>query len=198
VAIVANRTLQRDSDEMKVFRIRADRNRHQMIGGAPGFVERHPPTHASAPLLNDWQRLGLTVQDPLKKRGEFLFFPLEFLVTSLAATASLTCCMQNDVQVLPVELEDAQEDYCLWNIVNFVEALDLHKTTFCPPPLRSIPRQWTFDPDRLTRPMLFREPRCPGIPLLVTGIGDPAKDFYSTYKTKRMQGLKFELLWKQA
>lgn len=41
------------------------------------------------------------------------------LLMSSATTASLNDCMQSDVQVLPVELEDANEDYCLWNIVNF-------------------------------------------------------------------------------
>lgn len=183
---------------MKVFRINADRGRYQMIDSVPGFVESHPPTHAGAPLLQNWQRLRMTVHVPSKKRGDFLFFPLELLVTSSSLTASFTQCIRNDVQTLPVELEEAQEDYCLWNIVNFVDALDVQQTTFNPPPLRSIPLRWAFQAERLTRPMLFREPRCPGIPLVVTGGSDPANDFFHVYHDRGLKGLKFELLWEDS
>jgi len=180
---------------MKVFRITADRKRYQMIGDAPGFVETHLPMRAEAPLLKNWQRLRMLVDRPWKKRGDFLFFPLEFLVTSSTLTASFMQCIRSDVQTLPIELEEAQEDYCLWNTVNFVDALDLQKTIFRPPPFSSIPKQWFFRADRLTRPMLFREPRCPSIPLVVTGEGDPASDFFHAYHDRGMKGLTFELLW---
>lgn len=169
-----------------------------MIDSVPGFVDSHPPTHAQAPLLENWQRLRMMVHDPVKKRGDFLFFPLEFLVTSAALTASFMQSVQSDVQTLPVELDEAQEDYCLWSIVNFVDALDVQKTTFNPPPLRSIPLRWAFHADRFARPMLFREPRCPGIPLVVTGGGDPANDFFHVYHDRGMKGLKFELLWEHS
>ena len=181
---------------MKVFRIRPDPGRYQMVGSAPRFTEEHVPTHAGAPALQNWRRLQMAVHDPLKKRGEFLFFPLEFLVASPVTTETFMDCIRTDVQILPVGVDASDEDYCLWNIVNFTDAIDPERTAFGPPPFQSIPSVWAFKADRLSRAMLFRDQRCPAILLVTTGVGDPDTDFYRRYHDLGMKGLTFDLLWR--
>jgi len=179
---------------MKVYRIRPDRERYQMIGGVPGFVDRHPPTHAESPSLQEWHPWTLPIERASKRRGDFLFFPLEFIVCSTALTETLRDCLKGDVQILPVNLEGSEDAFCLWNISNFVEALDVQKSHF-PPALSQAPARWVFQRDAFSRPMLFRDVANPAIPLVATGFADESRDFYLRVVKRKLRGLKFEQVW---
>lgn len=179
---------------MKVFRIEGHRKRYQMIGGAEAFVEKYLPIPVTSPRLQHWTPMTLSVDDSSKTRGDFLFFPLEFFVTSMEVSSIFGPFIDNDVQRLPVSLEGEQDEFCLWNIVNFVDVLDPSRTQFKPPPFSSIPARWAFRAEAIVRPMLFRVPQCPGHLLVASEIGD-ATGFYEQYRERGLTGLTFELIW---
>ena len=180
---------------MKVFRLRADYGQYR-TGHAPGFVERHAPTTWECPSLENWTALDMRSDDFEKRKGDFLFFPLEFLICSSSITERLKDCTEGDLQVVPVCV-DGESDYDLWNITNFVDCLDKKETTYRQSPFENLPAKWVFLTDRLTRPMLFRVPSLPSIPLLVTSVGEARRDFYRQYRKMRMTGIKFELVWER-
>jgi hypothetical protein len=182
--------------QRKVFRISGDRRRFQEIDSVPGFVDKHPPTHAGERLLENWEPLTCFVDKPGKQRGDFLFFPLEFLVCARSVTEAFAGCCKERLQVLPIKMDGEDAPYDLWNITTYIDALDPQATQFKPPPLTSIPLKWAFRAEQLTGPTLFRDVRVPATPLLVTGFADKQEeDFYERYRSQRSTGLKFELLW---
>lgn len=180
---------------MKVFEVLPDEGRFQMIGDA-GFAKKYPRTNAKNRLFANWETLSLPVDDPSKARGDFLFFPLEYLVCAAEVNDAYAECVCGDVQVLPVRIQDDPAPYVFWNIVNYVDALDTEKTTYRAPPFRSLPRDWVFKPSALSRPMLFHDIRLPMILLVVT-FGQASNDFYGQYQKRRAKGLRFKLLWEQ-
>jgi hypothetical protein len=185
---------------MKVFSLNFDHRRYQMIDAMPGLVDKHPPTHAGAPLLQDWEPLTATVDNPTKRRGDFLLCGLSYFVCKHEITQALSKSLQEDVQVLPVQMQAEAAAYDLWNISNFLDALDVQRTQFKPPPFRSQPAQWAFKPECFDRPMLFRTHTVSTIPLVVTdvrGEADAQFDFYRQCQRLKLRGLKFELLWEQ-
>lgn len=179
---------------MKVFRIHAERPRYQVIGSAPGLVERHPLTTADASYIQGWEPLPMSVDDPRKARGDFMFLPLEYMVCSRSTSEIFENCVQDDVQILPARLNDDTGEYCLWNITNYIDALDSQRSEFRPP-FRSIPVRWIFHPSRFSRATLFRDPHRPNIPMVVTGLDDVTNDFYARYHQLNSKGLAFELVW---
>lgn len=179
---------------MKVFRIEGDRKRYQMIGGAEQFVEKYLPIPVASPRLEHWTPMVLSVDDDSKARGDFLFFPFEFLVTSSEVGSAFQPFIDNDVQLLPISLGGEQEEYCLWNTVNFVDALDLGRVQFKPSPFSSIPARWAFHAEAITRPMLFRVPQCPRDLLVTCEVGG-GTGFYEQYQERGLTGLAFTEIW---
>src|SRR5262245_57019064 len=68
---------------MKVFKIERD-SRYQVIGSVPGWGERYAPTSMDAPLFKNWEPWTMPVDSRTKRRGDFLFFPLEMFICSRA------------------------------------------------------------------------------------------------------------------
>jgi hypothetical protein len=181
---------------MKVFSLAFDYKRYQMIGRMPGFVENHPPTHANARFLENWEPLTASINNPRKLRGDFLLCPIEYFVCRREITQAFETCLRGCVQVLPVRMQGETAAYDLWNITHYVDVLDVEKTQFRPPPFLSLPAKWVFKSACLDRPMMFRTPHVPAQPLVATGFsGESDVDFYQRYHALGLKGLKFELLW---
>ena len=181
---------------MKVFGLVFDHQRYQMVGEMRGFLEKYQPTHAGSRLLEDWEPMTGVLDNPTKRRGDFLLYGLEYFVCKHELTERLAKCVRGDVQVLPVQLQGEAVPYDLWNITTYIDALDTQKTQYKPPPFRSIPQQWVFKSHCFDRATLFRTPQLPTRPLAVTGMsGSSDKDFYLRYQELKLKGIKFELLW---
>jgi hypothetical protein len=180
---------------MQVFSIDFDYKRYQMIGTMPGLIEKHPHPHVRAPFLEGWEPLVATVNNPRKLRGDFLLCGLSYLVCRHDITAAFGTCVR-DVQVLPVRLKGEEDEYHLWNVGTFIDALDMANTQFKPPPLRSLPLNWSFKPECIDRPMLFRTPEVPSHILAASGFASRKEgDFYLRYKELKLKGLRFDLEW---
>lgn len=180
---------------MQVFSVDFDYNRYQLISTMPGLVEDYPHPTARAPMLCGWRTLTATVDDPTKRRGDFLACGVSYFVCPRSVTVAFSNAVR-DVQALPVRLEREAEEFDLWNISTFIDALDVEKTRFKPPPLRSQPLKWEFKSERIDRPMLFRTPQVPTQVLVATGFaGQEGEDFLVTYRRMKWRGLVFDLLW---
>lgn len=185
---------------MKVFSLEFDHRRYQMVDDMSGLAGKHPPTHAGAPRLEGWEPLTATVDNPSKRRGDFLLCGLSYFVCKHEMTQALSMSLQDDVQVLPVRMQGEATAYDLWNITNFLDALDVQRTQFKAPPFGSQPALWAFKPECFDRPMLFRTHTVSTRPLLVTDVGgaaDAQLDFYRQYQKLKLRGLRFELLWRR-
>jgi len=182
---------------MKVFEIQADEKRYQMIGSAPGFVEKYCNDATDFRLLQNWEPMTVFVDNPRKPRGDFMRL-LEYFVCPARTAQVFAQCIENDVELLPIRVDRDPEEHHLWNIVTYVDALDRKKSKYKYKNVKSVPVSWVFRAERLTRPMLFRDKFCPMILLVATGFEDTAHDFYLRYQQRKARGLRFNLVWESS
>ncbi|MFC4309287.1 hypothetical protein ACFPN2_09365 [Steroidobacter flavus] len=122
---------------IQVFRIVKD-ERYQFIYEVNWGGEHPSLTTAEAPLLENWQPYEMFVDKPAKRRGDFLFLPLEYMVCRPELAAGLSDCIEGDVQQLPVRIKDDPSEFLVWNITNFLDVLNLAQTKYRYPPTQEV------------------------------------------------------------
>jgi hypothetical protein len=181
---------------VKVFRIRFDADKYQVTGSCPAFVEDYPQTVAFERWAPTWRAYEFPIGAKSKKRGDFIGVLSHVYLASADMTEKLRNCIASDVETLPTHVAGEAGDYFLWNIVNYVDVLDESATQYeNAPPFHVFPSHFAFHATQIERPMIFKVPQHPHIPLVATGLGDERNDFCMRYHELKCRGLAFELLW---
>ncbi len=142
------------------------------------------------------------VLNPLLPRPDFFGLLDGVFVISERAVESLKSIVYYSGELLPVNIEDCEEDYFIWNILECVNCLDKGRTT------------WRVDGKTNQKlgieEYIFVEERLPGcsafkIPetvltemLILSGVfSDEDMDFKMKYELSGLTGLHFVPIWEQ-
>lgn len=182
---------------MKVFRVTSDVNNYQWLApDVPDSKLLDLMTFDCSSKSAGWRPPAVSALDPLKKKGDFLYFDPGVLLASPRAAKRVRTYFEMAGELLPLFYDD--QEYMLLNVLNCIDALDHKKSEWfkagdgSPVSIK----KYSFQINALGTSSIFKVPEvCRGSVLTWEVDRAPDREFKAYVETNKLEGLIFEELW---
>src|SRR5687767_2960900 len=183
---------------MIVYRVLPDESFQHLDSTGDEFSGKYAIPSMGKSIAADWVPMRLFVDKPRLPRGDFMSLTDELYACSRQLACRLEPVLKTFGELLPIEIENVQDEYVLWNVTAALDALDQERTIYNVYPTgRGLPKSYAFKRDVVAAPTVFKDRALPGSMLFVStgddaaGQATAATNFVGMYRALDLKGLEF-------
>lgn len=179
---------------MKIYKLSCDFGSYRTFAHAEEYYSVLDRV-CGQPILDSWQPFTVQWGEPMSgtledyQAADFTSTGGGYVTINQRAADRLAPLLRNVVELLPIHHEG--KTHYLVNVINFVDALDLQRSTieYRRPGKISVVRRFVFKPAELAGQVMFRVPQLSSAYYFVT------QEFVDACNSACLTGAKFRLLW---